>query len=242
MKSIRVILILSLTSIIISFILASAFNNRFQSPQTVKVTGMAKRDFVADIIVWDAFFTARDMILEEAYKELDKDRDLITDYFKSKSIHIDDVVFTSISIKKDYEYKYDRDGIKTQEFSGYILSQGMKVESFSVEQIEDISRDITSLIVNGVEIQSAKPYYFYSKLADLKLDMIAEASEDAKKRVESIINSTECEIGELISANMGVFQIVAKHSTEGYSWGGTHNKTSKQKTASITMKLNYGIN
>ena len=62
---------------------------------------MAKRDFIADIIVWDAFFTARDMILEEAYKKLDEDRGLITDYFKSKSVSINDVVFTSISIKKD---------------------------------------------------------------------------------------------------------------------------------------------
>ena len=40
---------------------------------------------------------------------------------------------------------------------------------------------------------------------------------------------------------MGVFQIVAKNSTENYSWGGTHNKTSKHKTATVTAKLEYSI-
>ena len=37
------------------------------------------------------------------------------------------------------------------------------------------------------------------------------------------------------------FEITAKHSTERYTWGGTHNKTSRDKTAHVTMKLIYDI-
>ena len=48
-------------------------------------------------------------------------------------------------------------------------------------------------------------------------------------------------MGNLINAKMGVFLIVAKNSTEQYTWGGTHNKTSKNKTANVTMKLSYEI-
>ncbi len=40
---------------------------------------------------------------------------------------------------------------------------------------------------------------------------------------------------------MGVFQIIARNSNEDYSWAGTFNTTSKQKTATITMKLQFGI-
>ena len=36
-------------------------------------------------------------------------------------------------------------------------------------------------------------------------------------------------------------QITAKHSTERYTWGGTHNKTSRDKTAHVTMKLTYDV-
>jgi hypothetical protein len=38
---------------------------------------------------------------------------------------------------------------------------------------------------------------------------------------------------------MGVFQIVAQNSSEEYSWGGSFNTTSKRKTATITVKLDY---
>jgi hypothetical protein len=41
---------------------------------------------------------------------------------------------------------------------------------------------------------------------------------------------------------MGVFQITAPNSTEGYSWGGAFNTTSKRKTASITVNLDFEIN
>ena len=36
-------------------------------------------------------------------------------------------------------------------------------------------------------------------------------------------------------------QITAKHSTERHTWGGTHNKTSRDKTAHVTMKLTYDV-
>jgi hypothetical protein len=48
-------------------------------------------------------------------------------------------------------------------------------------------------------------------------------------------------LGRLISANMGIFQITGQNSTEDYSWGGTFNTSAKDKTASITMRLSYGV-
>lgn len=40
---------------------------------------------------------------------------------------------------------------------------------------------------------------------------------------------------------MGIFQITGQNSDEDYSWGGTFNTESKEKTASITMKLDYKV-
>ena len=40
---------------------------------------------------------------------------------------------------------------------------------------------------------------------------------------------------------MGIFQITGQNSGEEFSWGGTFNTESKNKTASITMKLTYGV-
>jgi hypothetical protein len=41
---------------------------------------------------------------------------------------------------------------------------------------------------------------------------------------------------------MGVFQIIAQNSSEDYSYGGSFNTNSKNKTAAITIKLVYQVN
>ena len=48
-------------------------------------------------------------------------------------------------------------------------------------------------------------------------------------------------IDKLQNAQMGIFQITGQNSNEEYSWGGTFNTSSKEKKASITIKLTYKI-
>ena len=168
-------------------------------------------------------------------------KNIISQYLTKNNVPKDDFIFSSISISKEYENRTDRDGIRTREFVGYNLHQNIKIESKAVNEIEYLSRDVTSLIDKGLEIQSERPYYFYSNLSDLKIDMVAEATKDASLRASKIAESANSSLGKLIKAQMGVFQIIAKNSTENYTWGGRHNKTSKHKTATVTAKLEYSI-
>ncbi len=69
--------------------------------------------------------------------------------------------------------------------------------------------------------------------------MISKATEDARIRAEKIAEFSNGSLGDLRSAKMGVFQITGQNANESYSWGGTFNTSSRDKTASITMKLVY---
>lgn len=126
-----------------------------------------------------------------------------------------------------------------ERFTSYELSQTVNVESQEVEKVEKISREVTELLNQGVQFYSQAPRYYYTKLADLKIEMISKATEDARIRAEQISLNSGGELGDLKSARMGVFQITGQNSAEDYSWGGTYNTTAKEKTASITMKLVY---
>ena len=241
MKSHKTQLLFYPTLIIVALIIGLSFKDALGHLNRIDVTGGVTQDFTSDIIVAEATFKTKNIELKNAYKKLEDDRKLISDYLDDNNVPMDDVVFSSINIQKQYEYKWDDDGTKYEEFSGYLLKQNIKIESNEVLKIEGLSRDITTLIDQGIEIQSKAPYYFYSKLADLKIDMIAAATKDASERAMQIANNANSSLGDLIQAKMGVFQITAKNSTEGYSWGGTHNKTSKHKTATVTMRLSYGL-
>mgnify|MGYP002628296086 CR=1 FL=1 len=117
----------------------------------------------------------------------------------------------------------------------------MQVDSEQVQEVEKTSREITELLNKGIQFYSQPPRYYYTKLADLKIEMISKATADAKLRAENIATNSGSDLGKLVSAKMGIFQITAQNSNEDYSWGGTFNTDSKLKTASITMKLTYKV-
>ncbi len=235
--------ILIATAIILTaLILSNAFKNRNRHNDTIRVKGLAEKDFVSDLIVWSGSFTRKNMNLKDAYSELDKDRECINGYLLSKGIQQRNIIFYAVEINKEFDEVTDNSGKKVNAvFSGYRLKQNLQIESNEVDKVEDISRQVSELINKGVEFYSNPPEYYYTKLSKLKIEMIAEATKDANTRANKIAENSGSELGRLKGAEMGVFQIVAQNSAEGYSWGGSFNTASKRKTATITITQDYEI-
>lgn len=235
-------LIIALAVVVAAFLFSDAFRNRNQSADTISVTGLGKKDFVSDLIVWSGSFSKKSMILKDAYAALDADREKIKGYLLSKGIQENEIVFSAVNFNKDFDYIYNENGsTKQQIFTGFNLTQTVTVQSKEVNRIEDISRQSSELINSGVEFYSNPPEYYYTKLAELKIKMIAEATKDARARAESIAKNAGADLGNLKKSDMGVFQITGQNSSEDFSYGGSFNTTSKNKTANITVKLVYQV-
>ncbi|MCJ7468220.1 MAG: SIMPL domain-containing protein [Maribacter sp.] len=227
--------------VIASVFLGNAYVKRAQPPHIISVTGLGNEDFTSDLIVWEGSFSATNYELKLAFEELNREKDIVKDYLVAKGIKIDDIIFNSVQTIEKVDNKYDNGNYVGSIFRGYQLSQSFQIEATDVPMIEQISREITELLNKGVQLNSAPPRYYYTKLADLKIKMISKATEDARIRAENIAKNAGGDLGDLISAQMGVFQITGQNSGEDYSWGGAYNTASKKKTASITMRLEYNV-
>ena len=175
---------------------------------------------------------------------MEKDRKIVEDYLVTNGISVNEVVFSSVHSYKQSKSKYSADGRYIgEDFVGYELTQSIQISSKEVEKVEKLSRSITELLNKGIRFYSDPPRYYYTKLSDLKLELISKATEDARLRAEMIARNRVQKSANLNNyAQMGVFQkITAVNSNEEFSWGGTFNTASKDKTASITMKLTYII-
>lgn len=236
------VIIFGVAIILASYILGNAFSSRNQAQGTISVTGLGKKDFVSDLVVWEARFTTEGEDLKQAYLQLETDKKIINNYLKTRVITENIIVFTAVKSNLKTKANYSASGeFIGNEFISYELIQAVQIESKEVEKIEKISREITELLNQGVKLYSEPPRYYYTKLADLKIEMISKATEDARIRATKIAEFSGSDLGDLISAKMGVFQITGQNSKENYSWGGTHNTSSKEKTASITMKLVFEV-
>lgn len=241
MKSVIASIIIGISIIASIFILGNSYQNRNKKDDIISVTGLGSKDFTSDLIVWTGYVKENSLELKDAYDKLEKNVVEIKNYLKSKDITDNELVFNAVNINEDYEYIYDDEGRSRRIFRGYTLNQNFTIESKNVERVEKVSREVTELINKGIQLSSFEPRYYYTKLSELKLQMVEEATADAKARAEKIATAAGSKLGELQKAEMGVFQITGQNSDEEYSWGGTFNTSSKNKTAQITMKLNYSI-
>jgi hypothetical protein len=209
----------------------------------IAVTGSATTSFTSDLIVWRGSFSGKAMTLKEAYAKLKTNADTVRNYLLQKGVREEEIIFSSIGMREDYkeEYTADRNFVK-RTFDGYTLRQEITIQSSEVDKIEMISRDITELIDAGVAFFSNDPEYYYTKLDEMKLGLISKATENARIRVEKILEQSGGQINQLRAASLGVFQITAENSSaEDYSYGGAFDVSSKNKTAFITARLEYSV-
>lgn len=233
-------LIIAVSLIIAVLIAAATLRYRFTSGETITVTGLAEKDFISDQIVWSGNFVRNGYELKAAYDQIKSDEAEIKRYLNAAGIPDSSIVFSSVSMSRNYEQKFDPDGrMVGSTFTGYNLSEAVTVDSRNLDRVEKMSREITNLLQKGIELNSSPPRYYYSRLNELKIDLLANASADARQRAESIAKNSGASLGELRKANMGVFQITGKNSNEDYSYGGVFNTGSKEKTASITLRVDY---
>jgi hypothetical protein len=235
------VIVTCITIIIASIILGRAFNYKHKLSESISVTGAADTNFVSDLSVWTGSFARTSFNMQEAYNSLKADEKVVTDYLQSKGLSKTELTTSSISTEKLFDYTYDESGRQTGSvFKGYKLSESVTIESNDLKKTDKISREITELIQQGVELTSSSPNYYYTKLGELKLGLLAKASEDGTKRAETIARNSKATLGELHKATMGVFQITGQNENEDYSFGGAFNTTSINKTATVTVKMDFG--
>lgn len=209
--------------------------------KTVSVVGLAEKDFTSDLIVWDLRYDVLDMDMKKSYAMIKDQNKIVKEFLNGKGIKTDEIDFKNISTKPKYESHWEN-GHWVENFEGYQSEQRIRVESKDVEKIEKIIREISELYDQNIKISSDDPEYYYTKLSDLKLEMLAQASKNARERAQTVTENAGGKLGDLKTATTGVFQITAPNSSEdSYSWGGAFNTSSKQKHVSINMRLTYYV-
>ncbi|MBZ9632544.1 SIMPL domain-containing protein [Salegentibacter sp. LM13S] len=234
-------IIFAIAIVLAAWFLGESYVSRANPDGVISVTGSGSENFTSDLIVWEGSFSRMSPNLEQAYKDLNNDKETVRTYLIEKGIDEENIVFNSVQTSEQRENQYQNGNYVGSIFQGYQLTQSVKIEANDVELVEAVAREITELLNKGVQFNSTPPRYYYTKLADLKIEMISKATEDARLRAERIAENSGGSLGKLKNANMGVFQITGQNSGEDYSWSGAYNTADKRKTASITMRLDYEI-
>lgn len=231
--------ILSLALIICTAIVARPLDTFVSARKSLAVTGSAKKQITSDLAVWQGQFSRRSPDMQTAYAGLRQDQVKVRQYLQKEGIPDSQVVFSAVYTEPQHDFD-PKTGRMSSEVVAYVLRQNVEVRSGDVNKIAAISRESTELINQGVMFQSFPVQFFYTKLNDLKVEMLAEASRDAQARAEKIVAATGGRLGHLKSARMGVFQITRLHSNEVSDYG-INDTSSLEKEITAVVNAEFSI-
>ncbi len=231
--------VLAIGLVLASAIIGWSYSRSKKGDESITVTGSAKKRIKSDLIVWSASVTAQSGQISEAYKQLADNVPKVKKYLLEKGIPESQITISSINSVQEREK--DSEGNQSGKVSGYSLKQEVQVKSNDVEKVSQVAREATELINQGIFIESSAPQFIYTKLGDLKVEMLAEAAKDGKTRAEQIANSTGNSIGTVRSAKMGVMQITAADSNEVSDYG-LNDTSSFEKDITAVVNISFAIN
>lgn len=236
-------LALSVAIVVASLIGATAFLKAKRLDQTIKVTGSAKKRIKSDLVVWRASVSAEATTLGDTYSRLSRDVDktrafLVTQGFAESQIVVSAVTTTPIrgSTRGGGAQEAVAQEIPSAlsgRVTGYHLTQTLEIRSPEVDKLTEVSRKVTQLINQGILLESNEPEYLYTKLAELKVVLLADAARDARERGAQIVASAGGKVGEIRSAEMGVMQVNAADANEISGYGVNDTKSIEKDVLAV---------
>jgi hypothetical protein len=192
----------------------------------VSVKGVSERDVAADIALWPIRFTSTDDVLARAQQKFDESRQAIVAFLVKNGVEAERTELQSFEVVDALADRYRRDAVSSR----YIISGTLMVRVEDPALVQRASQNVGELAQAGVVITSGSGYgggptYLFTRLNDLKPQMIAEATASAREAAEQFAADSGSRLGRIRQASQGVFQILPRDRAPGVMEESQPNKT-----------------
>lgn len=225
------------------FIFTYAYRDVRQDVRTIDISGSAEKLVSSDTAKWSLSVSrqADTGNLNETVTQLTADGKAVSEYLQANGIKKEEITLQPPAITPVCDGQgstsYDRSGnpyCASSRLLGYALQQPMVIESTQVEKLTSLTQSaFPALAARGVILTSAGVEYYIRDLNQVKMQLLSDATKNAKERAEKILQGTGTSIGELQSASVGVFQVTAVNSTEISDYGAYDTAAQEKKVTSI---------
>ena len=176
--------------------------------RVVTVKGLSEREYPADHVIWPIQYTEASNDLPALYRTLEGHADTIKTFLTEHGVNDGEVTINQPEVTDKLAQQYGGGGnVKYR----YRASQTITVYSDDVDKVRAIMPAITDLLKDGIVFSAqqwdTKPQFVFSRLNDVKPEMIEEATVNAREVAEKFARDSQSQLGKIKRANQGQFSI-----------------------------------
>ncbi|ELR67922.1 putative periplasmic protein [Photobacterium marinum] len=197
------------------FISQTIYNSKV-ALNTAEAKGLAERRVRADTANWDLVFSVSGKAkaeLPDLYAEAEKRQKIIIEMLKEKGFEENEIEIGVIDYYPE-EYRDENQNLVDQKHN---LVGSITVNTHKVDLVAKVRADVNTLIARGIDIENRAPVYLFTKLNDIKPDMLREATKNARLAANEFAQNAGVTVGGIRSARQGSFYI----KDAGNSYGDT---------------------
>jgi len=190
------------------FLAGEALVNSRLGFRTVTVKGLSEREAKADLGFWPIRFVATGPTLEGARAQLVTFEGAVKAFLTAKDFAETDWTVQNIQAE-DRMAGYNAQG--TPGDTRFVLTEDILVRSGDVQKLSLAARSVGDLLKSGVVLSSdsynAGPSFIFTKISDLKGDMLTEATKRAREAAETFAAESGAKVGDIQTANQGIVEV-----------------------------------
>lgn len=177
--------------------------------RAVTVRGLAERNVTADLATWTISYSASSTSLADAQDKVRRDTASIEGFFKELGFPADALQPTGANVTS-----FTSEGITT-----FTVRQRLALRTRDVARAQKAVARQFDLVGRGVFLEEGSGMaYTFTRLNDIKPDMVAEATRDARAAAEQFAKDSQSGVGKIKDATQGYFEIEARDGDAG-GWG-----------------------
>lgn len=184
--------------------------------RSVTVKGLAEREVEADLALWSLRFVATDDDLSAAQGRLQADAGRVHAFLIGAGFAESEIVLEDYQVTDLLAQQYRSGPVESR----YILSQTLLVRSGDIDRVGQAAQQVGKLVDAGVVLSNegqpvGGPVYLFTGLNDVKPEMIAQATANAREAAEQFARDSGSKVGPIRRANQGLFQILPRDDYPG---------------------------
>lgn len=177
-----------------------------QADRVVSVKGLAEREVQADLVLWPLSFSVSADSLEALYDAIDRNRARITAFLQRHGFEQTELSVSAPAVQDVWASQYGEQRAPQR----YRADAVVLVRSNKVQEVKNTQPAVAGLVSQGVLLTQSyehKTQYVFTGLNDIKPDMIAQATANAREAARQFANDAGAEVGGIRAAQQGYFSI-----------------------------------
>lgn len=199
-----------------SAILANSLIEFRAMERVVQVKGLSERDVAADTVIWPIKFNEVDNNLTTLVANVERKNEQIQAFLKLQGFSQKEINVALPQIVDRQAGYYDPNANQMR----YTASSTVTVYSSNVDLVHQAMAKLLELSKTGIAIAGqdydSKPEFIFSGLNEIKPDMIAEATHNAREVATKFAADSDSKLGKIKTASQGQFSITDRDSNTPY--------------------------